>query len=235
MRPLYLVAALAALSTGLQAAAVTVTFNGIAGIPSGVERRIADSTTGTQDWTTLPVGMFSYTRTGGDYTGSFQPGNPFFAFCLEPQEIAASTTFQVVSLANGGTNLNGIGATRASQVDRLLTTFYPAFGPSISDIQVAAIQIAIWEIVRENSGTLNVANGTTQFRNATNNQTLGLAQMYLNSVANGNGSVSGNFLALNSVGVQDVVIRVSDVPEPSTLTMFALGGLAAVVFARRKR
>ena len=238
MRPILLVAALAAVSTNLSAAAINATFNGLAaGSTSAVERIISDSATGTQAWTSLTMGLFSFTRTGGDYTGTLQPGpgNNFLAFCVEPQELAQSAVFQVVGLPAAVTNLGGIGATRADQLSRLMGTYYPNFGGVVTATQVAALQIAIWEIVRENSGTLNVTAGTTQFRNATDAASLTLAQSYLTNIAAGGGTASSNFVGLNSVGAQDMLVRVSDVPEPSTLAMLGLSIAPLALLSRRKR
>ena len=102
-------------------------------------------------------------------------------------------------------------------------------------IHASAIQIAIWEIVRENSGSLNVSTGNVNFQNPADVAALALAQTYLSSL-NGSGPRLTNLYALTAVGAQDIVVQVnSPLPEPVMLFTAGLGLIGIALTARQRR
>jgi hypothetical protein len=214
------------LATGIAPSATLIgQFTGVN--PSGsVQRLIVNGNPNT--WTNLTVGRMNVTRTGGTDTNQFLPGptNQIWSFCIEPQQgVSAGSTYtwNVSPLEAGATNIGGMGTVRADQVRELLGAVYPWFNQPLASDQAAALQVALWEIIRETSGTLNVSNGNIQFRTPTPSNVLTLAQSYLNQV-DGVGSRAINFFALTNESNQDLIVQI--IPEPST---FALFGIAVVL------
>lgn len=213
-----------------QATAATVQVHFDANIfPTAVERTVDG-----MNWFGTTLGIFKFTRTGGDYSG-FNVSE-FYAICIEPREfvsVGTTYTYEWNTLANGATNINGMGEIRANQLRELYGRYFPVFDNSLTEETAGALQAATWEIVRETSGTLNVLDGTTQFRSAANPNTLILAQTYLNSL-NGSGNSLSNLSALTLVGAQDLVVQYgTPIPEPAT-TLIVGAGLILLPFLRRK-
>ncbi len=91
------------------------------------------------------------------------------------------------------------------------------------------MQIATWEIVRENSGTLNVYNGNVYFNNS---GYADLAQTYLDYITANAGPMRYNILGAAKVGNQDPWLPV---PEPAFVILLGLGFAAAAIFKQRIR
>jgi len=143
----------------------------------------------------------------------------------------------VASLSQGTTNIGGMGVTKANELRELFGRFYPVFGVPLDQQHAAALQIAIWEIVREDSGTLNVYGGNTRFRNESVAGTIALAQTYLDQI-DGHGPLARGLLALISgtpsvPGTQDLVVQEA-VPEPGTLGLAAFACVAFLGVIRRR-
>jgi len=99
------------------------------------------------------------------------------------------------------------------------------------------LQIATWEIVREDSGTLDVLGGDIYF--FTNGSTdpagtVTLAQTYVQSI-NGSGPKLNNLIAFTNAGAQDLVTQVNSVPEPATSGLMGAGLLMAGFLMRRMK
>jgi len=198
---------------------------------STVERTVNDGA----NWYTTTVGLFRFQRGGGDYPGF--SAIDFYAFCIEPREfvsVGTTYTYDWSVLEDGATNIGGMGIAKATLLSELYAQYYPSFLPVLNQDKAGALQIATWEIVRETSGTMNVLEGTTRFRNAANPTTMTLAQSYLDSLT-GAGPYMDVVAALTAVGgVQDVVVH--DNPEPGTLALLGLGLLALAAAGKvRKR
>lgn len=215
----------------LHAATIIARFNGEI-TSEAIQRDVGDGA-GFVDTTT---GMFSFLRTGGTLLGD--PSGTFFAFCIEPREFVSSGqtyTYNFSNLEQGATNIGGMGAAKADLIRELFGRYYPVIGASLDALHASAMQIAIWEIVRENSGTLNVTTGNVMFRNAADAPSMTLAQTYLSSL-NGSGPKLTNLYALTNVGAQDVIVQVnSPAPEPGVLVTAGLGLIGIALLARRRR
>lgn len=228
MKPTVLIAtAFAALN--LQAATVIVMFNGELTSES-IQRDVGDGA-GFVDTST---GEFSFTRTGGTLVGG--PAGNFLSFCIEPREFVSagsSYTYDFSDLSQGATNIGGMGVAKADLLRELFGRYYPLFTVSLDATHASALQIAAWEIVRENSGVLNVASGNVVFRNAADPAALTLAQTYLSSL-NGKGPKATGLYALTAVGSQDVIVQYAT-PEPVEALTTGLGLIALGLMLRRKQ
>jgi hypothetical protein len=177
------------------------------------------------------TGMFQFTRTGGTQPGS--PTGTFYAFCIEPREFVSqgsTYTYDFSDLSQGTTNIGGMGVAKANLLRELFGRNYPVLGATITAEKASAMQIAIWEIVRENSGSLNVTSGNVQFRNPQDPNALTLAQTYL-SALNGTGPHLNNLYALTFDGAQDVIVQI---PEPAMAFATGLALIALALIARAR-
>jgi hypothetical protein len=211
----------------LQASTVIATFNNELTSES-ITRDVGDGA-GPIVTTT---GMFSFTRTGGTLVGS--PTGTFDAFCTEPREFVTpgdTYTYDFSDLSAGATNIGGMGVAKATLIDELFGRYYPVIGAPIDAEHASALQIAIWEIVRENSGTLDVYHGNVVFSNPQDPDALNLAQSYVQSL-DGTGPHLTNLYALTAIGVQDVIVQI---PEPVEAFATGLALIAIALIARARR
>jgi hypothetical protein len=171
------------------------------------------------------AGLFNWTRTSGTYSGA--QGN-FMSFCTELREHVSNGNnycYDVVSLEIAPSS-GPMGAAKADQVRELFGRYYsPAFGSVLSADAAAAMQLAIWEIVFETSGSLGLGAGSAQFTND-NAAAIALAGTYLASI-DGTGPRNNDIVVMSANGVQDQII-----PTPGTMALLGMGVLAA---ARRRR
>ncbi len=193
-------------------------------------------------WVNQYAGLIRLTRTGG--TSEWEmvgDGTTFLAFCVEPREgisINQTYTWNDGPMTTAPTSNGGMSTTQVNQLLVLMSLGLPDFTVSLTNIQAAAIQIAIWEIVEEKSGVLNVLDGSIKFRNQSIAGTLDLAQSLLNQVNTQPANVTG-IRIMHSTTNQDLMIQVVDnpgdvaTPEPATLSMLGLG-LLALGMAHRK-
>jgi hypothetical protein len=224
--------AIAALSMSAQATTIIATFNSMTP-SSGVTVSYPSTTTNTS------AGRFNFTRTGGDHPDNPLPNSPvssFWAFCVElGQSIntGESVTYDVLPLSSGGSVIGGIGAARADSIRELLGAVYPDFTQVLTNNRYAALQIAIWEITRENFGTYgyDVFTGDVKF-SGSSATILNLANTFLANV-DGTGPRARGIRALVNERRQDMLVQFP-VPEPGSLAL-ALLGLGAVFGTRRRQ
>jgi len=218
----------------VQAATIIALFNGEL-TSEAIQRDVGDGA-GFVDTTT---GEFSFTITGG--TAGTGLATTFLAFCIEPREFVSpgsTYTYTLNPLSAGTTNIGGMGATKAGELAELFGRYYPDFSVTLDAQHASALQIAAWEIVRENSGTLNVLTGNVEYRNAADPAALTLAQTYLSSL-NGTGPKLTDVYALTQVGAQDVIVQIrgasiTATPEPITSATVGIA-MVGLALALRKR
>lgn len=153
-------------------------------------------------------------------------GSRVYAYCAEIwEELIPNTSYNVEDLSLGTTSRGGMGTARANMVRELMARFQPNIDAGIMNDVAAAIQLALWEVISETDGTLNLSAGRIQSAGATSINTL--AQSYLDTLT-GTGARLNNLYALTNVGGQDLMLQVN-VPEPATFGLLGLGllGLAA--------
>ncbi|MCW5965508.1 MAG: thioester domain-containing protein [Bryobacterales bacterium] len=193
-------------------------------------------------WANNYAGLIRLVRTGGTSDLELFPDDTnFVAFCVEPRQgisLNQTYTWEDGPMTAAPTSLGGMTVVQANQLRVLMGLGYPSFFDSITALQAAAIQVAIWEIVEEKSGTLNVYDGSIKFRNPSITGILDLAQSLLDQV-NSLPPTLTNLRLITSQTNQDLMIQVAgpeadtSTPEPATLSMLGLG-LFALGLAKRR-
>ena len=184
-----------------------------------------------------------------DGSGSLD-GTGVEAFCIDIWDLAPDLSdnamYEAVSLSNapdpGAGSVDGMGETKARQLAQLLDAWWGAsLKASTANVQAAALQLAVWEIVDElgiDSDGYNVTSG--QFSASGNAEAVALANTMLGSVDDF-GADYDSYLALTNdtlhcvsptgeyAGLgyyQDYVVKV---PVPAALVLGLLGmGVAGV-------
>ncbi len=168
----------------------------------------------------------------------------FVTFCIEPREnisLGQTYTWEVEPLSRGTTSIGGMGTVKAELVRELIGREYSVWGSALSNLRAAAMQVAIWEIVEENSGSLNVQTGNMRFRNGSLATMLDVAQQMLDAL-DGTGPKPRYLYALTNPTQQDIFgmaipngVPDTETPEPATYAMFGVGLLLLGAFRRRKQ
>jgi hypothetical protein len=170
----------------------------------------------------------------------------YYGFCLEPNEILKKTeTYNVVSLENAPSDgLKGNMAARANDMRLLFGNVYPDFSVAINDRKATALQIAVWEIANETSGTYDVVETSSTkgdfWVENWDDTARADAQTWLTAINKGsftNPALANlvGLVAINSDGEnrQDFVAQV--VPIPPAAWLFGSAIVGAVALGRRKK
>jgi hypothetical protein len=198
-----------------QASVVIATFNG-----ANPGDNFTITTNGGTSTSQVRAGLMNWTRTGGDAPGL---APTFWTFCIEVTQNVSnnnSYTYNVLP-ADQAPNTAPMGLQRADLLSEL-------FGRYISTLnfanttQVAAFQIAIWEIVYDTG--VDLLNGDFQVTGG-NASARTIAQNFLNSLDGTGARVTVD--ALVSSNNQDQIV-----PTPGALALMGMGGLLA---SRRRR
>ncbi len=219
--------ALALVSMGsLQGAIINIQLTGFV-TGATVTRTIADSATFGLSTAplTLQAGLLTY---GG-----------LLAYCLEPQQSTGPVGGGLIPYTIDPTMLTAPGnvggmlpvtATRVSDLRRLLNNTPDAFSGSISALQAAAFQIAIWEILRETAGTpYDVLSGNVSYTGESIVGVFAQANAWLSNLSS---QTERETAALTNDTFQDLIIPT---PEPGTFGMLGAGAVMIVFGIRRRK
>lgn len=222
---------------------IVATFNGVTKSAS-----VKVSTNSGSNWSSsISTGLSTFTRTGGTFgLDPLAPGASILAFCIQLEQSISkndSVTFDVVELKDGRTPPPAIGATRAAQIDQLFNIAFASnngmISSGISNLVAQAVQIAIWEIISETSGTFGVLTGTTRFKDMTSS-VRDQANGYLSQIT-ANPTPTLQLFAMNNRHKQDFVIQVEtpgdtgEIPEPGTMLLTASALLGLAFHLRRRK
>jgi len=192
----------------------------------------------------LNTSMTSNYITGGlNFTDA--AAGSFLAYCIEPSQSFA------LSFKSDGVTPNfktyTVDSFTTSQASLLQGLYSSSFASVHSGNQQAAFQLAVWEIMRETTGTLSIAQGDGAFflktdgatgqQIGTNNAVRALATNYLSAAESYNGPSLYSLTKLSNATYQDLVVAsavANPVPEPETYALF-LAGLGAIGLIARRR
>lgn len=215
----------AGLASAASAAYVTATFTGVT---PGVSVSIND-TTNSQSLNTQ-AGGFNFSRVAGTATDPYVSGN-YVTFCIDIfKTVGSGPTYgwDQTALPNAPTPSGNTNYPMGSVKADLLGKLWGAHRSGLSTANdFGAFQLAVWEIVFENSGTLDIDNGTFYATGGAGARSL--ANTWLSTVASE--AAYGGLYALTGISnegnPQDQLV-----PTPGSLALCGLGGLA---FVRRRR
>lgn len=216
----------------VRAGTVTPTGRSILGQPVTVKN------TATAQTIRLTAGQFTW-------TGVSAPDDPelqgsFTSFGIELQRIT-NKPFQVEDLKDAPTNGGGagfpfgdMGPDRALDLQELFGEHYQQVANENTAAAFAAFQVAIWEIVYENSANpYDAAAGQLVFLN--NNAAVNRANQFLTTVGDGQATLMGGLKALTSRSNQDQVVVIAPLPAAAWMGLTLLGTLNLVRKARKPR
>lgn len=162
----------------------------------------------------------------------------FVSWCIDIFQPARIGTTVNDYVHTSAVDYLSLSAERGSMLGSLASL---AYDQALTDsVYSGAFQLAIWEIVNETTGTLNLSAGTFKTWNATD-ESIALAQQWLDALPLTQNRYSFDVFA--SATAQDVIrfyelprppAAIADVPEPGVLALSALAG-AALVLTRRRR
>jgi hypothetical protein len=181
-------------------------------------------------------GVFNFTRTGGTSALELVPGpaGTFIGICLDLGNNISSGTWDVRNLADAPVPGAPMGVTKAADIGKLIQGVLGgalAGASGLSNFNASALQLAVWEIVNETSGTYNLLAGTFIISGATGGDAAvaGQANTYLGMMA---ATSAANLYALMNDGNQDMLVQA--VPIPAAAWLLGSGLLGLFGLARRK-
>lgn len=166
--------------------------------------------------------------------------NTLYGWCIEPFEsvrYGRDYQWEIQDLSLGTTNIGGMGTQRANYLRELYYYVAPDFTQTVSPTVGLALQIATWEIVRDDAlGNFDLASGNASFRRSNPSDAIALAQGWLNTYINDGvqGPMLNNLYAANINGVQDMIFQIKTtdrpnneflVPVPAPAWLLGLGAL----------
>jgi hypothetical protein len=157
-------------------------------------------------------------------------GGSFAAWCVDIYSwLNTTSTGSSYTLTPGGTFFGG-SPSKVTDLERLASQYLA----SVNTVaESGAFQLAVWEIVYENSGSYGLGTGNFQVASASGGA-IATANSWLSALGSGVPTMSLSVWASSSS--QDLAVFTSAVPEPEIYAMMAAGlGLLGFVGRKRRR
>jgi hypothetical protein len=217
------------LASQAAAAANTVTIKWAGPDSAGTQLSTLDETISTS----VPV-TDGYATTALNYSYSAS-GESFVAYCIEPNEGNGRKNRDYVY------NVESFSGAQAHNLQGLFSTSYASLSTYTDK---AAFQLAIWELVRETSGTFSIGSGSFHLLgdDVTTAAVTAKATSFLAQALSYSGTAHYTLTKLTNVG-DDVILGKQDlivasplaaVPEPESYALF-LASLGAIGMIARRR
>jgi hypothetical protein len=180
------------------------------------------------------TGVYSWTNADGTGLGTQVPN---WGFCIELTQGPYTGWQDVIPLDEASLPAaygTPVGNAKANFIRELWGRDFDPVWTTGADRQLAeAFGTALWEIIYENSSTLDVTSGTGF--HATGIEQAATANLWLSQLNGDTAYFANNLVATSSPYVQDYLIQIpksTSIPEPTTVIMLGLGALT--VMRRRK-
>lgn len=177
------------------------------------------------------TGIYSWTNAGSTGAGEYVPN---WGFCIELTQSPYTGWYTMADLemspqpvAYGGP----MGTLKANAIRELWGRYFdPAWTTGANKQFAEAFEASLWEIIYETSSTWDVTTGPG-FR-ATGIQQAATANTWLNSLNGNTAYFAQNLAVATSLNGQDFLTQI---PEPATVFMLAMGGLLTGWIQKRKK
>lgn len=208
------------------------------GFPEGSrDGKIIDEGNGTN----VRAGMFRFSVSNVQGTSPIQisAGDVLDAFCVDIHTYLDTTNVVGYSLQSATSYFSDLN--RVDQIGKLYTGFESSVRESRNAGYSAAFQLALWEIINENTSGLSLTGGSFTSHPFVDAQ--GIAEGWLGSLDNFQNDYNLFVLSSDLTGVDDVTKKSQDllmfspkspakVTEPGTLALLALG-IGGLVLRRK--
>lgn len=176
---------------------------------------------------TTPV-TSNYATTALNYT-YVDTNESFIAWCIEPNQV------------NGRAGVNRVyevGSFSGAQAQQLQGLFSSSYASLSTYDDKAAFQLALWELMRESSPSLDTSGGSFHIvgSDPTSTAVAAQANAFLTQALAYTGPARYELTRLSHASLQDLVVAtaVTAVPEPESYALF-LAGLGAIGMLARRR
>jgi hypothetical protein len=192
-------------------------------------------------------GVFNFLRQpGGTFTGTLLPDSPVGAFvgiCLDIKQTVDTgvATYDIRTLDDAPVPGTPMGAAKAADLAKLVGSALGgmlASASSLSNVNAAGLQLAVWEIVNETTSPYSIYDGN--FKGAIPSwenpsaAALAAAEAYLTAFKSYVGPSAVGLAAMINERSQDFLVQ-TVVPIPAAAWLLGSGLLALFGVARRRR
>lgn len=155
-------------------------------------------------------------------------GGSFAAWCVDIYSWLNTSSAGSSYTLTSGANFYSGSPNRVTDLERLASQY---LGSVDTVAESGAFQLAVWEIVYENSGTYGLGTGNFQVASASGGA-IATANSWLAALGSGTPTMTLSVWASSSS--QDLAVFTSAVPEPEIYAMLA-AGLGFLGFVGKKR